>query len=133
LPPSGSVIEIATERSTTVKYALLIYGDETEWATASDDERKKTYEKWGEFDQLLRKRNAATAGEELDLTSTATTVRDVDDEFILTDGPFAETAEQLAGFIIVEAADLDEAIEYAKACPAGVVEVRPVAPPPAGL
>jgi hypothetical protein len=116
-----------------VKYALLIYGDETQWAEASDEERKKTYEKWGEFDKLLRERNAATAGEELDLTSTATTVREREGEFLLTDGPFAETAEQLAGFIIVEAADLDAAIEYAKACPAGVVEVRPVAAPPAGL
>jgi hypothetical protein len=113
-----------------VKYALLIYGDEKEWAAATEQGRKETYAKWGEFDQLLRKRNAASAGEELDQTSTATTVRERDGEFILTDGPFAETVEQLAGFVIVEAADLDEAIEYAKACPAECVEVRPVAPPP---
>jgi hypothetical protein len=111
-----------------VKYALLIYGDENAWANATEEERRQTYAEYGKFSELLGDRGLA--GEELDHTSTATTVRDQGGGFVLTDGPFAETTEQLAGFVIVEARDLDEALELARALPAETVEVRPVAPPP---
>jgi hypothetical protein len=69
------------------------------------------------------------AGEALDSTATATTVRVVDGRTITTDGPFAETKETLGGFYLVEAADLDEAIAYAAMIPGartGCIEVRPV-------
>lgn len=113
-----------------MKYALLIYGDEKLWAEASDEERERMYAEHGKFGQLLAERDAMRGGEELGLTSTATTVRKTNGDVVLTDGPFAETTEQLGGFYLVEAADLDEAVELAKALPGETVEVRPVVPPP---
>ena len=81
------------------------------------------------FTEHLRSRGAMKAGEALDSTATATTVRVVDGRTITTDGPFAETKETLGGFYLVEAADLDEAIAYAAMIPGaryGCIEVRPV-------
>ncbi len=69
------------------------------------------------FTEHLRERGAMQAGEALDSTATATTVRVVDGRTITTDGPFAETKETLGGFYLVEAADLDEAIAYAAMIP----------------
>lgn len=109
-----------------MKYALLIYGPEQGWAEASQPEREKVYVRYREFAQMLETRGAIRGGEELDLTSTATTVRHSGDDVMVTDGPFAETTEQLGGFLLIDAADLDEALGYAKALPASCVEVRPV-------
>jgi hypothetical protein len=81
------------------------------------------------FTQHLRDRKAIVAGEALQPTATATTVRVVDGKTITTDGPFAETKESLGGFYLVEAADLDEAIAYAAMIPgarSGSIEVRPI-------
>ena len=81
------------------------------------------------FTQHLRDRGALIAGEGLQPTATATTVRVSDGRTITTDGPFAETKETLGGFYLVEAADLDEAIAYAAMIPGaknGSVEVRPI-------
>jgi len=109
-----------------VKYALLIYGNEKNWAEADDAARTQAYAEHGRFGALLAERGAMRGGEELAATDSATTVRAAGDGFVLTDGPYAETSEQLGGFYLVEAADLDEAIEYAKALPGDLVEVRPV-------
>jgi hypothetical protein len=112
-----------------MRYMLLIYQDaefERRWADASDAEKEKLYARFGAFGALLEERKAYVAGEELALSHTATTVREDGDDFVVTDGPFAEVAEQLGGFYIVEARDLDEALEFARALPSDVVEVRPI-------
>jgi hypothetical protein len=112
-----------------MKYALLIYQDrafEQHWADATDDQRRALYAEYGEFGKLLDQRNAMVGGSELGLSHTATTVRKRDGDVVITDGPFAEVAEQLGGFYIVEARDIDEALELARALPSETVEVRPV-------
>jgi hypothetical protein len=112
-----------------MKYALLIYQDsafEREWANADDDRRRAVYAEYTEFGKLLEQRNAMVGGSELGLSRTATTVRKRNGDVAVTDGPFAEVAEHLGGFYIVEARDLDEALELARALPSDIVEVRPV-------
>jgi hypothetical protein len=112
-----------------MRYMLLIYQDadfERSWAEASEAEKQALYAEYGRFGALLEERKAFVAGEELALSHTATTVRREGDDFVVTDGPFAEVAEQLGGFYIVEARDLDEALEFARALPSDVVEVRPI-------
>lgn len=113
-----------------MKFMLLLYQDrafESDWQTASDDQRARVYEQFGRFAELAGDR--ILAGEELGLSDTATTIRkpgDTATDAVVTDGPFAEVAEQIGGFFLVEAADLDEALELAKAVPVSTVEVRPV-------
>ena len=111
-----------------MQYALLIYTPEPETEPAPEvlAEQMAGY---AAFTDHLRSRGAMKAGEALDSTATATTVRVIDGRTITTDGPFAETKETLGGFYLVEAADLDEAIGYAAMIPGaryGCIEVRPV-------
>lgn len=108
-----------------MKYLLLVVGDETPWANASEEERQKTYQEWGRFTALLDSRGANVGGEELAHSSTATTIRRDGDRVLVTDGPYAETVEQISGYMIVEAKDMDEAIELATALPSDC-EIRPV-------
>jgi hypothetical protein len=109
-----------------MKYALLLYGDESVWQDAGPEERAEVYAKHNAFLDMLRERDAVVGGAELAHSSAATTLRRGGDEVLVTDGPFAEAAEQLAGFYLVEARDLDEALEFARALPSGNVEVRPM-------
>jgi hypothetical protein len=111
-----------------VKYALLIYQNEKAWREADEEQRARAYAAHGRFAELLRERGAARGGEELALTETATTVRLDRGEALVTDGPYAETAEQLGGFYLVGGRDLDEALEFARelATMGDVIEVRPV-------
>lgn len=112
-----------------MKYALLIYGDESAQAGATPEQQQLVMQEYMEFTKSLAESGAHLGGEALDATSTATTVRVRNGETITTDGPFAETREQLGGFYMVEAADLDEAIAIAARLPGskyGSVEVRPV-------
>jgi hypothetical protein len=79
----------------------------------------------------LRESGALVAGDRLDLTSTATTVRVADGKTQVLDGPYAETKEQLGGYFIIEAPDLDAALAWAGRCPGarfGTIEVRPIVP-----
>lgn len=108
-----------------MQYLLLIYGDEKVWASRDEQERQANNERHAKFMAMLRERGALLGGEELALASTATTVRNVD-RVGVTDGPYAETAEQLGGFYLIEAADLDAALEIARLLPEPIVEVRPV-------
>jgi hypothetical protein len=112
-----------------MQYMLLIYGDESSWDDRSDEERGQMMQAYGAFTQELRDRGAMIAGDALESAQTATTVRVQNDETLTTDGPFAETKEQLGGYYLVEADSLDEAIEWAAKIPGarhGSVEVRPV-------
>ncbi|MGB2874926.1 MAG: YciI family protein [Gaiellaceae bacterium] len=107
---------------------LLIYGRENDWQGRSDEERAQIMQAYGAFTKELRDAGAMVAGDALQPTQTATTVRVQDDETLTTDGPFAETKEQLGGYYLIEAESLDEAIEWAAKVPAarhGSVEVRP--------
>ena len=111
-----------------MQYVLLIYTPEPTEEPAPEvlAEQMASYDV---FTNHLRERGAMLAGEALDSTATATTVRVVDGRTITTDGPFAETKETLGGFYLVEAADLDEAIAYAAMIPGakfGCIEVRPI-------
>jgi hypothetical protein len=112
-----------------MKYALLIYQNEKEWAEAGEEQRTQAYAAHGRFRALLAERDADRGGEELALSDLSTTVRVDHGETVLTDGPYAETTEQLGGFYLVEGRHLDEALEFARelAAMGGVVEVRPVA------
>jgi hypothetical protein len=109
-----------------VKYALLIYGNDTEWDNLSEDEQKGIS---GEY-YAIAQVPGILGGEQLGPADTATTVRVQDGSTLTTDGPFAETKEVLGGFYLFEAGDLDAAIELASRVPAarrgGAVEVRPL-------
>ena len=112
-----------------MQYMLLIYGNEASWGEASDAEREQIMQAYGAFTQELRDSGAMIAGDALQPTQTATTVRVQNDETLTTDGPFAETKEQLGGYYLIEAESLDEAIAWASKLPGsrhGSVEVRPV-------
>jgi hypothetical protein len=109
-----------------VKYALLIYGNDTEWDNLSEDEQKAIY---GEY-FAISESPGIVGGQELQTADTATTVRVADGSTLTTDGPFAETKEALGGFYLLDAENLDDAIAMAARIPAarrgGAVEVRPV-------
>jgi hypothetical protein len=115
-----------TLKEGTVKYALLIYGNDTAWETLSEDEQKAIS---GEY-YAIAQVPGILGGEQLAPVDTATTVRVQNGSTVTTDGPFAETKEMLGGFYLFEADDLDTAIELAARVPAarrgGAVEVRPL-------
>ena len=107
-----------------MKYMLLIHDDEKAWAKMTDAERQRIYGEYGQFGQQIKDTGHYLAGAQLQPTTTATSVRVRDGKRVVTDGPFAETREQL-----VNAKDLDEAIGIAARIPsakAGTIEVRPV-------
>ena len=111
-----------------MRYLLLIYTRETD-ETVPEDVAAASHAAYGAFTADIKARGLFQAGEALTPTSTATTVRLVDGEAVATDGPFAETKEALGGFYLIEARDLDEAIEVAAKIPAaafGSIEIRPI-------
>jgi hypothetical protein len=113
----------------SMKYALTIYGDESSREGVSAEEQQATSQAYGTLTQEMESKGAMLAGEGLYPTATATTVRVRDGERSVTDGPFAETKEQLGGFYVLDCNDLDEAIEWAAKIPgaqSGSVEIRPV-------
>jgi hypothetical protein len=108
---------------------LLIYGDENGWEKLSDAERGQVMKDYTDYTEELRSSGAMVAGDALQPTPTATTVRVRDGEQLVTDGPFAETKEQLGGYYLIEAGSLDEATTWAAKLPGsrhGSVEIRPV-------
>ncbi|MFG1703139.1 YciI family protein [Nonomuraea sp. M3C6] len=105
-----------------MKYVLLMYGDESDWAGPAAEQ----YAAHAAFIELLKSRGAYLDGEELSSSGRAVSLRKDSGRVLRTDGPFVETAEQVGGFYLIEARDLDEAIELAKECPERIVEVRPV-------
>jgi hypothetical protein len=111
-----------------MRYLLLIYSEER-GEPPPEDAQAAEHAAYAQFTADVKKRGIFQAGEALTPTSTATTVRVVDGETVATDGPFAETKEALGGFYLIEARDLDEAIEIAARIPAaryGSIEVRPI-------
>jgi hypothetical protein len=111
-----------------MRYLLLLYGDESQWFDASPEDIQRDMEAYGAFGEEVTQSGAFISGEGLEASSAATTVRVRDGEAVLTDGPFAETREQLGGFYLLECRDLDEAVAWAKKIPAvysGSIEIRP--------
>ena len=112
-----------------MKFLLLLYGDETQWFDASPEDMQQSTSAYEALGRELVEAGALVSGEGLEATGTAKTLRVRDGEAIATDGPFAETREQLGGFYVLECKDMDEAMGWAAKMPAvtdGSVEVRPV-------
>ena len=114
-----------------MKYMLTIYGEENAMANATPEQIGQVMDVWTRYTKDMEDSGAMVAGEGLQPTATATTVRGENGKAVTTDGPFAETKEQLGGFYLIDVNDLDEAIDWASKMP-GVdqnqttVEVRPV-------
>jgi len=113
-----------------MRYMLLIYGDEAAFADMDPGQVSETMQEYDKYSAWLVEKGWMRAGDPLADTDKATTIRVRDGQTLATDGPFAETKEQLGGYYIVECENLDEAIEAATRLPAashgGSVEVRPI-------
>jgi hypothetical protein len=116
-----------------MKYILLIYASDQAWAAQTPAQLQEVMGRYRVFTESIRASGQMVGGDKLEPASTATTVRVRDGKTLTTDGPFAETKEQLGGFYLIEAKDLDEAIGIAARIPGaayGSVEVRPVSAMP---
>jgi hypothetical protein len=112
-----------------MKYMLLIYHDEPSWNAISEAERQQVYIEYRKLRTELQSSGKFVTGSQLQPISTATTVRVRDGKELVTDGPFAETHEQLGGYFLIEAQNLDEATSIAARIPSartGSIEVRPL-------
>ena len=112
-----------------MQYLLMIYSNQAEYAKLDAATSKKVLEEYGAFTQSIIQSGNFKAGDRLQPTTTATTVRVREGKMLTTDGPFAETREQLGGYYLVEAKDLDAAIGIAARIPGarfGSIEVRPI-------
>ncbi|MGQ0682888.1 YciI family protein [Bradyrhizobium sp.] len=112
-----------------MQYLLLIYRSEADLAKMDPAARQKMSAEYGEFTQSIIQSGHFKAGDALQPSTTATTVRVRDGKMLTTDGPFAETREQLGGYYLVEAKDLDMALGLAARIPGareGSIEVRPI-------
>jgi hypothetical protein len=113
-----------------MRYLLMIAGDETDMNGRPEPERTRLHEAWGIYTKELIDANKMRGGARLRPISSATTVRLNGSQRLLSDGPYAETKEQLGGFYLVETDDLDEAVELASKMPhlagGGSCEVRPI-------
>jgi hypothetical protein len=112
-----------------MRYILLICADESALAQASAEDASIMTKEYDVFGEEMGARGVLLGGERLRPTTDATTVRVRDGEVLLSDGPFAETKEQMAGYYIVDCKDLDEATEVASKIPgarSGSIEVRPI-------
>ena len=116
-----------------MQYMLLIYRDEAAMSRATPAQMTETTGAFMAYATALREAGALLAGDRLDQSTTATTVRTIDGKTQVLDGPYAETREQLGGYFLIEAPDLDAALGWAGRCPGtriGSVEVRPILPMP---
>ena len=108
---------------------MLIYGTEQSWAEMSESERNQVMGDYRKLSEDLKASGHYVSGSQLQPASMATSVRVRNGKRMLTDGPFAETREQLGGYYLVEAKDLDEALGIAERIPSsrfGTIEVRPL-------
>jgi hypothetical protein len=111
------------------KYAALIYRVEAEWPQPGSPASQQLYQAWGVFNQDVANAGVMSSGTGLQPTATATSVRVREGKTLITDGPFAETREQLGGILIFDCKDLDEAIMWASRVPDahnGCIELRPL-------
>jgi hypothetical protein len=115
-----------------MEYLLMCCFNEEQWAKIPDQERDKIMRDYGEWEQSIVKSGHFRGGARLESTSASTTVRHQNGKVVITDGPFAETKEQLGGYHLVECRNLDEALSIAGRIPTlpfgGLIEVRPLMP-----
>jgi len=114
-----------------MQFALLVYESTENFATRSKDGTDSYTGAWRAYHKALVESGAYVAGDPLEVPETGTTVRVKEGKRHVQDGPYADTKEQLGGFIILELPSLDAALDWAARCPAaatGVMEVRPLAP-----
>ncbi len=110
-----------------MKYAVLMFGKEADWDAADEAAQAEEFAAHDAFMAEMARRGAVVAGEALQSVRDATTMRHEGGRWALTDGPYAETAEQLGGFYVVDAQDLDTVLAVCELLPRNyVVEVRPV-------
>jgi hypothetical protein len=111
-----------------MRYLLALFSDDSDWEEAQPAEMKEMLEPWTEYGRQVTEAGVFVAGEGLKPSSTATTLHIGEGEPTVTDGPFAETKEQLGGFYLLECDNLDEALAWARKVPlrSGAIEVRPV-------
>jgi hypothetical protein len=112
-----------------MKYILLIYDNEQAWTRIGEAEQRKIYGEYMQFTEDIKASRNYLAGSQLHPVATASSVRVRDGKELITDGPFAETHEQLGGYYLIEAKDLDEAAGIAARIPSaryGTIEVRPL-------
>ena len=112
-----------------MQYLLLIYGDEAHWAGLSKEESDAIFDEYRTFTEAIAAQGIMQGGAALTPVSTARTVRVREGRSTVSDGPFAETREQLGGYYLLDVKDLDEAIEWAGKCPGaqtGKIELRPI-------
>ncbi|PWT81720.1 MAG: hypothetical protein C5B44_03345 [Acidobacteria bacterium] len=110
-----------------MKFLLLIYHDEKRWNQIPEDDRQRMYGEYRELRERLKAAGQYVDGSQLQLTEGAKSIRVRDSKELVTDGPFAETHEQLGGYFLVDVDDIDRAIAIAKEIPSartGTVEVR---------
>jgi hypothetical protein len=114
-----------------MEYMILIYSDERGWKNVEEAKLKAMYAEYGNYTQELIKAGVMRGGSELKPAATATTLRMRGGKVVSTDGPFAETKEQLGGYYLIDVPNLDDALKWAGKCPGtktGSVEVRPLNP-----
>lgn len=120
-----------------MSYMLLLRGDESAWMEMPEAAQNEAIAAFMEYNAKLAAAGVLEAGAELQPSYTATTLRGVDGQVEVTDGPFAETREQIGGYYILNVPDLDTALEWAKQCPSlyggGAIEVRPLGTVPTEL
>jgi hypothetical protein len=112
-----------------MKYILLIYNEEKAWANLTEAQGRQLMGEYIQFTKEIQENGNYNAGSQLQPTASATAVRVRDGKRLVTDGPFAETREQLGGYYLIDAKDLDEAISIASRIPSaktGTIEVRPL-------
>ena len=112
-----------------MRYMLLIYVAESVYETQSQEQQAAEYQEYATFGEKAAQRGLSPEGEALQPVTTATTVRVREGKILTTDGPFAETKEQLGGYYVLDCKDLDEAIEMATQIPGaryGSIEIRPI-------
>jgi hypothetical protein len=112
-----------------MKYLCLIYEDESNWTRMTQEEGAKVSAAYGKYTKDIQASGHMLGGEALQPTQTASTVRVRNGKVSTTDGPFAETKEQLGGYYLIEAKDLNDAIQVASRIPGaatGSIEVRPI-------
>jgi hypothetical protein len=112
-----------------MKYLLMIYGDESAIKAADKAQTEQVLAAYGAYLDAMKKAGVVVGTNRLQFSSTATTVRVANGRTQVLDGPYAETKEQLGGYLLIDVPDLDTALSWAARCPgasSGVVEVRPI-------
>lgn len=112
-----------------MQFLALIYDSESQFDAQPEDWKTQNMQAWMDYDQHVKDAGISVSGEALMPVSTAKSVRVTDGKIVATDGPFAETKEQLGGYYVFECKDVEEAIHYASKMPAaetGTIEIRPI-------